>query len=239
MIPTDGSPIGDTPALLVIDLQQGDPETDEAMVSDAGSVAGGYDAIIEHTNELVAAARDADVPVIWFKELHRPDFADYGAELESCEPPHTLRGSAAERLHPDLDVDADGDDLPPAEYVVEKRRYNCFHRTELEHLLATYDVDTVLLAGTMTNVCVHYTAHGAHEREYAFRAVEECVAAPTAELHEIGLRCMRYLQPRGVRGLDDVTGALADYDGNPVVRRVTETGRVTDDVGAVSADVSR
>jgi len=123
--------------------------------------------------------------------------------------------------------------MRPAEYLIEKRRYDFFHRTDLEHVLDTYDVDTVLLVGFMTNVCVHYTAHGAHERDYLFRAVEECTAAPTRDLHEAALRFMRYLQPRGVPGVEAVLAALSDYGGNPLVRRVKETGRVTDRTGPV------
>ncbi|PSQ07421.1 hypothetical protein BRC95_04310 [Halobacteriales archaeon QS_5_68_33] len=59
-------------------------------------------------------------------------------------------------------LDVDEADLPPAEYLVTKQRYNFFHRTDIPHILDTYDVDTVILVGFMTHICVHYTAHGAH-----------------------------------------------------------------------------
>jgi nicotinamidase-related amidase len=202
------------------------------MHSGSGSVDGGREAIIDVINEVVAAAREAAVPTIWGKELHRPDFSDYGAEYESCEPEHGQYGTAAEHLDERLAVDES--DMRPAEYVVEKRRYNFFHRTDLEHLLATYDVDTVVLTGFMTHVCVHYTAHGAHERDYAFRVVEEATGASTQELHETGLRCLRYLQPRGVRSVDDVVGGFEEYEGNEVVERVRETGVVHPETGPVA-----
>jgi nicotinamidase-related amidase len=231
MLPMTESPVGGTPALIVVDAQQGSSDSTGPMHSGSGSVEGGRGAIIECINEVVEGARAADLPIVWGKELHRPDFADYGAEFESCEPEHGLYGTAAERLDDRLAVDES--DMRPAEYLVEKRRYNFFHRTDLEHLLRTYDVDTVILVGFMTNICVHYTAHGAHERDYAFRVVEEGCGAPTDELHEIGLECLRYLQPRGVRSLEPVLDALDDYEGNPVVRRVKETGTVHPDTGPV------
>jgi nicotinamidase-related amidase len=232
MLSTTDSPVGDTPALIVVDAQQSSEEN-HPMTSDAGSIPGGRGAYISVINDVVAAAREADVPIVWGKEVHRPDFADYGAEFESCEPPHGLADTAGATLDDRLNVDES--DLPPAEYLVTKQRYNFFHRTDMPHILDTYDVDTVVLVGFMTHICVHYTAHGAHEHDYAFRVVEEGTASPTQELHEVGLRMLRYLQPRGVRSLDEVTDALADYEGNPVVERVRETGVVHPETGAVES----
>jgi nicotinamidase-related amidase len=233
MLPSPDAPVGNTPALIVVDAQGGSPdnENESPMTSESGSLAGGREAYMSIINEVVDHARQADVPIIWGKEVHRRDFADYGAEYDSCEPVHGLDGDDGTRLDDRLAVDED--DLPPAEYVIEKQRYNFFHRTELEHILDTYDVDTVILVGFMTHICVHYTAHGAHEHDYAYRVVEEGTAAPTQELHEIGLRMLRYLQPRGVRTLEEVTGALEGYGGNPVVRRVKEDGVVHPDTGPV------
>ncbi len=232
MIPTTDDPIGETPALIVVDPQQSTTESEEAMSSGAASIPGGRDAVMENIDTVVEHARDADIPIIWGKELHRPDFADYGAEIESCEPEHGIVGTCAEEFDSILSIDEA--DMQPAEYVVVKRRYNFFHRTDLEHILRTYDIDTVILVGFMTNICVHYTAHGAHEHDYAFRVAEQATAAPTQELHEIGLKCLRYLQPRGVRDLTEITDRLDEYDGNPIVREVKETGQITPDTGPVS-----
>jgi len=232
MIPRTDDPIGETPALIVIDPQQTVPESEEAMSSGAASIPGGRDAVMENIDTVVEHARNADIPIIWGKEIHRSDFADYGAELESCEPQHGIVGTCAEQFDSILSIDET--DMEPAEYVVVKRRYNFFHRTDIEHILRTYDIDTVILVGFMTNICVHYTAHGAHEHDYAFRVAEQATAAPTQELHEIGLKCLRYLQPRGVRDLTEITDRLDEYDGNPIVKEVKETGQITPETGPVS-----
>lgn len=231
MIPTTDDPIGENPALIVIDPQQTVPESEEAMSSGAASIPGGRDAVMENIDTVVKHARNADIPIIWGKELHRPDFVDYGAELESCEPEHGIVGTQAEEFDPILSIDESN--MEPAEYVVVKRRYNFFHRTDLEHILRTYDVDTVILVGFMTNICVHYTGHGAHEHDYAFRVAEQATAAPTQELHEIGLKCLRYLQPRGVRDLSEITDRLDEYEGNPLVKEVKEKGKITQETGPV------
>ncbi|WP_411717030.1 cysteine hydrolase family protein [Natronomonas sp.] len=217
--------------MIVIDPQQTTSESEEAMSSGAASIPGGRDAVMENINTVVEHARSADIPIIWGKELHRPDFADYGAEIESCEPEHGIVGTRAEQFDPILSIDED--DMEPAEYVIVKRRYNFFHRTDIEHILRTYDIDTVILVGFMTNICVHYTAHGAHEHDYAFRVAEQATAAPSQDLHETGLKCMRYLQPRGVQDITDITARLEEYDGNQLVKRVKESGQITPKTGPV------
>lgn len=223
MLPTSPGPIGEVPALLVIDPQRDFLEPDGAVYCPSSSVTE-TEQVVENILSLVAAARTADVPIIWTKESHRPDYADYGAEALSVERDHTIAGTDGERFVETLDVTES--ELPPAEYLVRKRRYNCFHNTDLDHLLSTYDVDTLLIAGVTTNVCVHYTAQGAHERDFVFRVVEECTAGTSQSLHEAALEMLDYLQPGGVQSLSTVYEALTGYDGNEVVSRVKATGSV-------------
>ena len=221
----DTGPIGGTPALLVIDPQRDFLDPDGAAAPAATS-AGGPAAVVENVRRLVAAARTAALPVVWSREIHRPDGADAGLERLGGGLDHAVAGSRGAAFVDGLD--ADPDDLPPAEYLVTKRRYDLFFRTELAHLLDSYGVDTVLLCGATTGLCVGYTAHGAFQRDYAYRVIEDCVAAPSRERHEAGLTLARTLLPdgSGVRSLAAVRDALDGYDGNPVVERVRATGSV-------------
>jgi nicotinamidase-related amidase len=223
VIPTDPGRLGETPALLVIDPQYDFVDPSGSVYCPASSV-GSTDEVVDNIRTLVGAARDADLPVLWTKESHRPDRADYGAELLSIERDHAIEGTEGERFVQSLSV-AEGE-LPAAEYLVTKRRYNCFHNTDLEHLLSTFDVDTLLIAGVTTNVCVHYTAQGAYERDYVFRVVEECTAGTSQDLHDAALEMLAYLQPGGVQSLDAVTDPLGEYEGNDIVERVKKTGSV-------------
>lgn len=223
MLPSDPGPIGETPALLVIDPQRDFLDPDGAVYCPSSSV-GDTERVVENIRTLVDAARAADVPIIWTKESHRSDYADYGAELLSVERDHTIAGSDGERFVESLGVQES--ELPAAEYLVRKRRYNCFHNTDLDHLLSTFDVDTLLIAGVTTNVCVHYTAQGAHERDFVFRVLEECTAGTNQSLHDAALEMLDYLQPGGVQSLSTVETALDGYPGNSAVRRVKKTGSV-------------
>lgn len=228
MLPRKAGPVGETPALVVVDPQRDflDPDGAAPCTATAESVAGPT-AVIGNINALIAAARAADVPIVYTKESHRPDHADAGAEgCGPTAPSHTVESTAGEGFVDGLDVDPGG--LPPAEYVVAKRRYDAFFGTDLRHLLETYGVDTLLIAGVTTGVCVHYTAHGAHQRDYLFRVVRECTAGVTPARFEAGLTLCGSLLPDGVVGLDAVERGLDGYGGNPVVERVTETGSVLD-----------
>lgn len=210
--------IGDRPALLVIDPQRDFLHPEGDIFCGVTSDGSDSSVVIERINDVVNLAREHDVPIIWSKERHRVDGADRGSELMWENPTHTTCGTWGENLVDDLEVDTDA--LGPGEYMVEKRRYNLFHGTDLNHLLQHFDIDTVILTGVTTSVCVHYTAQGALERDYVFRTIEDCTADETKELHEAGLRCQNHLQPEGVQSLEKITAELAEYEGNPIVEQL-------------------
>jgi nicotinamidase-related amidase len=49
----------------------------------------------------------------------------------------------------------------PEETVIRKLRYDAFYGTPLDHLLRLWGVDTLVICGTVANICVHYTAASA------------------------------------------------------------------------------
>jgi ureidoacrylate peracid hydrolase len=82
------------------------------------------------------------------------------------------------------------------ELVIVKHRYSGFAFTPLELALQTLGVDTVLLCGTSTHVCVEATARDAIMRGYRPVTVSDCVASGQARLHEAALVDMaEYLGP--------------------------------------------
>ena len=221
---TNPGTIGSKPALLVVDAQHDFMHPDGELYCPCSSV-GDTEEVVENICSVVDSAREADVPIIWTKESHRSDGSDYGTEwLDKSMLDHTVIDTDGERLISSLNVDEG--DLPDAEYVITKSRYNCFYNTDLEHILNTYDVDTILITGVTTGVCVHYTAHGALERDYLFRVVEECTAETSNEIHEAALKIIDYIQPNGVESQSTIESALSDYDGNEIVKRVKSTGKV-------------
>jgi nicotinamidase-related amidase len=82
---------------------------------------------------------------------------------------------------------------PGRDWVVDtKKRYDCFLGTDLDFLLRSHGINTVLLSGINTNSCVLATAVSANVKDYAVIVVEDCVDTMDApELHAAALACIR------------------------------------------------
>jgi nicotinamidase-related amidase len=171
-------------ALVVVDMQRGGGlPAEEVGIPHMD----GYPERRDRAVQLVAAARAAGVPVIFFQEVHRRSMVDFGRELDGAETVHCLAGEPATELDEQL--------LPgPDDHHIVKRRYSCFFGTELEILLKGLRVDTLILIGGLTDVCVHYTFVDAHQHDYHARVVEDCVGGSSLDAHDAALAAMEYLQ---------------------------------------------
>src|SRR5437588_373833 len=63
------------------------------------------------------------------------------------------------------------------ELVVQKVRYDAFYGTSLDHMLRQWGVDTLVICGTVANICVHYTAASAALRWYRVVIPRDAVSA--------------------------------------------------------------
>ena len=173
------------PALLVVDIMgTGRPEDDDGGIPSMG----GSEERVERVIPLIGAAKAAGVPVIYIVEMHRADGVDFGRELDGAEGVHLLEGHPGTRVHIRLPY------RQGVDYLVPKRRYSAFFGTDLPILLRGLKVDTVLLVGGLTDVCVHYTFVDAHQHDYYARVIEDCVGGSSFAAHEAALAAMEYLQ---------------------------------------------
>jgi biuret amidohydrolase len=189
-------------ALVVVDIQQGG-----AMPADEVGIAHmeGIEHRVERAERLVAAAREAGVPIIFFQEVHRPSGVDFGRELDGAEDRHCVAGAPGTDLWPTLQPDPAADDR---EFHIVKRRYSGFIGTEFEIVLRGLGVQTLVLIGGLTDVCVHYTFADAHQRDFYVRVVEDCVGGSSLARHEASLDAMEYLQAGARRTTDEVLAAF-------------------------------
>jgi biuret amidohydrolase len=185
--PNGGGPrsiLGRKTALVVVDIQTGGA----APAMESGiAVMDGYAEMAGRAELLVNAARAARLPVIFVQELHRPDGVDFGRELDGDEGIHCVEGAPATELWPTLRPG-------PRDYYVPKRRYSAFFGTDLDILLRGLGSDTLVLIGSLTDVCIHYTFVDAHQRDFRTRVVEDCVIGSSIAAHEASLAAMEYLQ---------------------------------------------
>lgn len=112
-------------------------------------------------SELTKACRTAGVLVVHARHVLRPDGSNAGllAEIPPVAAGMINKGSTSAEFHSSLIID-DGD------IVLEKPRFGCFHGTDLELLLRSKGIDTVIVSGISTNVCCETTAREAAVRDF-------------------------------------------------------------------------
>ena len=188
-------------ALIVIDVQKG-----EVLAGDHGiPLMDGAEQRHERTRALLAAARAAGIPPIFIQEVHKRSLVDFGRELDGTEGVHCLEGDPATEL-------AEGIEPIGDEYLIRKRRYSAFFASELELVLKSHGIESLILVGTLTDVCVHYTFADAHQHDYRCKVVSDCVGGSTLSAHHAALGAMQYLQRDCLVSSEEVLAAFAAYD---------------------------
>lgn len=172
----DGSlPFGMRPALLVVDvvvayLTPGSPLYDPA-----------FEAALASNERLVAAARQAGMPVIFTNVVYQPGGADGG--LFYAKVPAL---SAFQRGSP---MGAFPDTLQPlpGETIVSKQYASAFFGTSLASTLAAQRIDSLLVTGFSTSGCVRATALDALQSGFVPFVVREACGDRHAAPHEANL----------------------------------------------------
>jgi len=179
-------------ALLVIDMQR-DFLKPEGYAAQAGLDIGPLVAAIGPVSRVLAAARAAGLAVVHTREGHLPDLSDCppyklersrraGAEIGSTGPLGRLlvRG---ERGHDFVD------ELRPlaGEIVIDKPGYSAFEHTTLQQVLTTRGIETLIITGITTEVCVSSTLRAAADRGYRCITVGDACASGDPALHRAAL----------------------------------------------------
>ena len=158
-------------ALLSVDLQN-------CFVADSPVSAPEGPQILDRVNRFAAVCREAGILVVHTRFVLRPDGSNAGLLRETAEPVRAgilNEGSESAALHPGLVVDA-------RDLIVDKPRFGAFHDTALESILRARDIDTVVIAGLMTNICCETTAREAMVRDFrVFFLSDGTATAPMGE----------------------------------------------------------
>ena len=146
--------------------------------------------IVPNINRLARAVRETGGTVVWIKTAYTDDtlenwstlYAMLGAKGTEKRAKALTRGSKGYELWPDLEV-RDGD------LTVEKNRYSAFIQgsSDLAEVLRARGLDTVLITGTVTNVCCESTARDAMMLNFKTVMVTDGNAAVTDEDHNASL----------------------------------------------------
>jgi len=148
---------GRRPALLVVDMYRA--FVDPAYPYSSPSAP----ATVRAIQPLLAAARDAECPVFFFKARRRTIPAERGRwKTTAVNTRPVMADPAAYEIVPEL--------APrPTESVIVKSAPSAFFGTDLVSYLIFHNVDTVIVTGTVTSGCVRDTVLDAFN--YSFRVI--------------------------------------------------------------------
>lgn len=162
-------------ALLVIDVQK---------AFTTGSMAENR---LPNILSVVELARETELTVAFSRSVRQANGKDAPQKVYDIVP-KTYRDNEPTCCAGTEDTDySEGLEPRSDEYEVAKERYDAFHGTKLDYYLRVSGVETVLMTGINTNVCVEATARSAHERQYNVIYIQDCCASHYPDLHEAAL----------------------------------------------------
>ena len=183
-----------TTALLMIDMQRDFVEPKgfgEMLGNDVSLVR----RCIAPCVRVLAAARQAGLFVIHTREGHRPDLSD-------CLPAKLTRGGKtfigeAGPMGRILVRGEYGHDIIPELYpidgepIIDKPGKGAFFDTDLGLILRTRGIQSLIVCGVTTEVCVQTTAREANDRGFEVLVPEDCCASYFPEFHRVTLEMIK------------------------------------------------
>ncbi|MFB8003295.1 cysteine hydrolase family protein [Nocardia sp. NPDC056000] len=182
-------------AVLMIDVQNGYIAEDRVRDLLGWPPIWRLNEVVSECAELLAAARSADVPIVYSRQTASP--AGLLAANPRAAHHQKIRGArlpaltAAEREWRSQIMDLVAP--APGELVLDKTRHSFFTYTELDPILRSLGVQRLLVAGLQTNVCVEATVRSGLERNYEMAVAEDAVSTDGPALHHGALNSMRVL----------------------------------------------
>jgi nicotinamidase-related amidase len=175
-----------TSALIIVDMQNDFVKAGGALVVEQAK------GTIPAIHQLLALARSRGMAVFFTQDTHDPgdpEFPIWGR--------HVLRGSWGWQII---------DDLAPrsGERVVQKLRYDAFFGTALDHELRLKNITTVVVCGTVANICVLHTAGSAALRAYKVILPVDAISAVTPFDLQAAIRQTSFLY----QGVITTSGAI-------------------------------
>jgi nicotinamidase-related amidase len=146
-------------ALVVIDMQND-------FVKPGGSLlVPDAEATVPIIKGLLELARSSGMRVVYSQDTHREGDREWEIWPEHCRE-GTRGWEIVAELAPGVD-----------DTVVRKVRYDAFYGTPLDHFLRLWGVKTLVICGTVANICVQYTAASAALRWYDVVIPRDAISA--------------------------------------------------------------
>jgi ureidoacrylate peracid hydrolase len=178
----------ETKALIIVDMQNGFLKHDGFMEKSGLNIEQCIAAVGPNV-KVVAACREAGIPIIFTRYTLRPDYKDGG--LLGAIYPGMKDMSAMVVGTRDWEII---DELAPqpGDSIVDKQRYSAFYMTNLDVLLKALGTTLVVVTGVTTNICVESTVRDAFFRDFKVTVLEDCVGAVDEMMQQGPLHSFRY-----------------------------------------------
>ena len=180
-MPNDNESLsGSKMAMIVVDMQNAYLD-DEGSMNKSGMDITELKKTVLPVSSLITACRSADVPIIFTRYVLRADYKDAG--LRSVRGPKfkeinsLVMGTWDSELDPRMDQRLE-------DYVLDKTRYSSFYNTSLEVILRGLGVDTLIVCGVTTEICVESTIRDAYFRDFKIIVPKDAVAAMDIGRHK-------------------------------------------------------
>jgi nicotinamidase-related amidase len=182
-------------ALLVIDMQRDFVEPG-GFGEQLGNDVSRLRRVIPPLQTLLTAMREDGYLVIHTREGHRPDLSD-------CPPSKVARGRLSCGIGdagPMGRILVQGsyghdivDELKPLgdEVVVDKPGKGAFFATDLDFMLRNRGIQSLVVTGVTTEVCVNTTVREPNDRGYECLVLDDCVGSYFPEFQEYALRMIK------------------------------------------------
>lgn len=172
-------------ALIIIDPQKDFCASDGAAARLMGWDVSRIQSAVQRLNPFIQKAREARLMIVWTRSLVAADKA---------RPSYKARSLIKDAISRDIAIVKEGSvgadwysevTKPlPDEYVVTKWHYDAFEDTNLDLLLSSRGIKTLLVTGFMSNVCVETTSRHGYIKGYYIILVSDCTDAPTQREYE-------------------------------------------------------
>ena len=181
-------------AIVAIDLHRGHLDMAVATMPATPEVA---TRVIQANRHLMDWARGAGIPVVHLVTQYR-DAEEIRVNpfwrTRSEDPDNPRKNVLRHNI-----IGMPGGEIMPGLYdtardwvVNTKKRYNCFVATDLDLLLRSHGINTLIVTGVNTNSCVLSTVTAACSMDYAVVVASDCVdTMDKPELHDAALLCIR------------------------------------------------
>ena len=134
--------------------------------------------IVPNVARLLKKAREQGIPVIYLRDAHAPSDKEMDIWGE-----HAMKGTEASEIVPELKPQKN-------DIVIEKRWYSGFVGTELPSVLKKLGVDTLVILGVSTDICVQNNVGHAYFSGYRTIVPLDCTASIDEKAQEQAIKYM-------------------------------------------------